>query len=59
MLAMNYIKLGLDQEARDAATELLRQFPDHTLEWDRRYSCYKDPAYLESQHKDLRKAGLK
>jgi adenylate cyclase len=59
MLTLNYIKLGLEQEAHDAATELLRLFPAFTLEWDRRYSCYKDPEYLESQHKDLRKAGLK
>ncbi|UCG05571.1 MAG: adenylate/guanylate cyclase domain-containing protein [Desulfobacterales bacterium] len=59
MLTLNYMKLGLDQEARDAATELLRLFPAFTLEWDRRYSCYKNPEYLESQHKDLRKAGLK
>jgi len=44
MLAMNYIRLGRDQEARAAAAELLRLFPDFTLEWDRQYSCYKDPA---------------
>jgi adenylate cyclase len=59
MLTMNYIKLGLDQEAREAATQLLRLFPAFTLEWDKRYSCYKNPEYLKSQHKDLRKAGLK
>jgi len=59
MLTLNYIRMGLDQEARNSATELLRLFPAFTLEWDRRYSFYKDPENLESQHKDLRKAGLK
>ena len=59
MLTMNYMKLGLDQKARESATELLRLFPAFTLEWDRRYSCYKNPEHLESQHKDLRRAGLK
>jgi adenylate cyclase len=59
MLTMNYMKLKLHQKARDAAAEVLRLFPAFTLQWDRRYSCYKDPEYLESQHKDLRKAGLK
>ena len=59
MLALNYIRMGLDQEARDALAELLRLFPTFSLEWYRQYSCYRDPKYLESQQKDLRKAGLK
>jgi tetratricopeptide (TPR) repeat protein len=59
MLTLNYIRMGLDQEARDALAELLRLFPIFSLEWNRQYSCYKDPKYLESQQKDLRKAGLK
>jgi adenylate cyclase len=59
ILAMNYSRLGRDREARAAAAELLRLFPDFSLEWDRQYSCYKDPAHLERQHDDLRKAGLK
>jgi adenylate cyclase len=59
ILVMNYIRLGRNQEARSAAAELLRLFPDFTLEWDRQYSRYKDPAHLERQHDDLRKAGLK
>jgi adenylate cyclase len=59
MLAMNYIRLGRDQEAHLAAAELIRSNPDYSLELDRRYSCYKDPNILERQHEDLRKAGLK
>ena len=59
MLAMNYIKLGPDQEARDALAELLQLFPDFSLEWNRIYSAYRDPKYLEAQQEDLKKAGLK
>ena len=58
MLAMNYVRLGRDQEARLAAAELIRLNPDFTLEMDRTYSCYKDPRILERQHEDLRKAGV-
>jgi hypothetical protein len=58
MLAMNYIRLGQGKEAREAAAELLRLFPIFSLEWDRKYSYYKNPSHLEHQHEDLRKAGL-
>ena len=58
MLAINYIRLGRDQEARLAVSELIRLNPDFTLEMDRRYSCYKDSHIIERQHEDLRKAGL-
>ncbi|UCH21280.1 MAG: tetratricopeptide repeat protein [Deltaproteobacteria bacterium] len=59
MLTLNYIKMGLDQGARDALAELLRLFPEFSLEWNRIYSVYRDPKYLEAQQKDLKKAGLK
>lgn len=59
MLAMNYIRLGQEKEAREAAAELLRLFPTFSLEWDRKFSYYKNPSHLEHQHEDLRKAGLK
>jgi hypothetical protein len=59
MLTLNYMRMGLGQEARDALNELLRLFPDFSLEWNRIYSVYKDPKYLEAQQNDLRKAGLK
>ena len=59
ILAMSYIRLGRDQEAREAAAEVHRLFPEYSLEWDRQFSVYKDPAHLERQHEDLRKAGLR
>ena len=59
ILAMNYIRLGRDQEARKAVAEVRRLFPEYSLEWDRQFSVYKDPAHLERQHEDLRKAGLR
>lgn len=59
MLAMNYIRLGRHQEAQEAAAKVLRGFPEYSLEWDRQFSVYKDPAHLERQHEDLRKAGIK
>ena len=59
MMTLNYMRMGLDQEARDALAELLQLFPDFSLEWDRTYSAYRDPKFLEAQHKDLRRAGLK
>jgi adenylate cyclase len=57
--AMNYIRLGRDKEGREAATKLLRDYPEYSLEWDKQFSIYKDPENLERQHADLRKAGLK
>jgi adenylate cyclase len=59
MLALIYVRLGREQEARLAAAELIRLNPDYSLEVDRRYSCYRDLHILERQHEDLRKAGLK
>ena len=59
ILAMNYIRLGRDQEARKAAAEVHRLFPEYSLEWDKKFSVYKNPAHLERQHEDLCKAGLK
>jgi len=59
MLAMNYIRLGQEKEAREASAELLRLFPLYSFEWDRKFSYYKNPSHLEHQHEDLRKAGLK
>jgi adenylate cyclase len=59
ILAMNFIRLGHNEEARKEAAEVKRLFPEYSLEWDRQFSVYKDPALLERQHEDLRKAGLK
>ena len=59
MLAMNYVRLGQNQETRLASAKVTRLYPDYSLEIDRRYSCYKDPHIIERQHEDLRKAVLK
>jgi len=59
VLAMNYIRLGREEEARAHAAEVLRINPKYSFEWDRKYSPYKDPAHLERQFEDLRKAGLR
>jgi adenylate cyclase len=59
VLAMNYIRLGREREARLAVLESSRLNPDYSLEVDRRYSCYRDSNIIERQHEDLRKAGLK
>jgi tetratricopeptide (TPR) repeat protein len=58
ILAQNYIRLGQDKEARYHATEALKKNPEYTFKWERKGSMYKDPALIEQQIKDLRKAGL-
>jgi tetratricopeptide (TPR) repeat protein len=58
ILAQNYIRLGQDKEARHHAAEALRQNPEYTFKWERESSLYKDPALIEQQIEDLRKAGL-
>ena len=58
ILAQNYIRLGQDKEARYHATEALKQNPEYTFKWEREGSMYKDPALIEQQIEDLRKAGL-
>jgi adenylate cyclase len=58
LLAMNYIRLGKDEDARLAATRVLHYFPKYSLEWDRKASFYKNPDHLKQQHDDLRKAGI-
>jgi adenylate cyclase len=58
MLTVNYIRLGRERQAREAAAGLLRTFPNFSLEWDRQYSHYQNPAHLKQQHEDLGKAGL-
>ena len=58
ILAINYIRLGRDEDARLAAAQVLHYFPDYSLEWDKNASFYKDPEHLDRQHEDLRKAGI-
>jgi tetratricopeptide (TPR) repeat protein len=59
ILAMNYVRLGRDRDARKEGLEVLRLFPEYSLEWDRKASSYKHSGHLERQHEDLRKAGIK
>jgi adenylate cyclase len=58
ILAQNYIRLGQDKEAHSHAAEALRQNPEYTFKWERKGSMYKNPALIEQQIDDLRKAGL-
>ena len=58
LLAMNYVRLGREKDARRAARNVMREFPGYSLEWDKSYGLYKYKAHLERQHNDLRKAGI-
>jgi len=58
ILAQNYIRLGQEKEARYHATEALKMNPEYTFKWEREGNLYKDPALIEQQIEDLRKAGL-
>jgi len=58
ILAQNYIRLGKEKEARYHAAEGLRVNPKYTFKWEREGSMYRDPALIEQQIDDLRKAGL-
>jgi adenylate cyclase len=58
ILAMNYIRLGKDEDARLSAKRVLHYFPKYSLEWDRKASFYKYPEHLEQQHDDLKKSGI-
>jgi adenylate cyclase len=58
ILAQNYIRLGQEKEARYHATEALKMNPEYTFKWEREGNLYKDPALIEQQIDDLRKAGL-
>ncbi|MBI3795649.1 MAG: tetratricopeptide repeat protein [Deltaproteobacteria bacterium] len=58
-LAVTYSELGREEEARGAATELLKINPTFSLElWIERVH-FKDPLVTERYLAALRKAGLK
>jgi adenylate cyclase len=59
ILAMNYVRLGREEDARKEGAEILRLFPEYSLEWDSKASFYKYPEHLRQQHDDLRKSGIK
>jgi hypothetical protein len=56
---MNYVRLGANKEAHKERAEILRLFPEYSLEWDSKASFYKYSEHLERQHEDLKKAGIK
>jgi adenylate cyclase len=58
VMAVNYIQLGKENQARYHAEETLRLNPEYNLEVARRFAPYKDPAHVEKQIADLRKAGI-
>ena len=59
-LAVCYVELGREEEARAEAAEVLRLNPNYSLEesW-RPIQPFKDPAVLERFFSAARKAGLK
>ncbi|MEJ2137478.1 MAG: tetratricopeptide repeat protein, partial [Desulfofustis sp.] len=57
-LAINYIRLGKEQQAEAHAQRLLEMYPAWNLEDNRKSSFFKNPAHLEKQQIDLRKAGI-
>ncbi|MBW1769040.1 MAG: tetratricopeptide repeat protein [Deltaproteobacteria bacterium] len=60
-LAIAYIRLGREEQARSEAAEVLRLSPEFTLEGYRKQAHGKDmdPAIVESDIEALREAGLK
>ncbi len=58
-LAITYIKLGRDEEARAEATEILRIHPKFSLNYYEKVNPLKCQAVLEDNIACLRKAGLK
>ena len=60
-LAIAYIRLSRKEQARSEVAELLRLFPEYSLEVYRKQPHWRnmDPAVMESDIKALREAGLK
>ncbi len=57
-LAVNYMLLGREEEARFHAAELLRTNPSYSLEAYQSRNPYKNPADMERWLEPLRKAGI-
>jgi adenylate cyclase len=57
-LAIGYSMLGREEEARFHVAEGLKTQPDWTMETERKFYSYKNPADLERHLDALRKAGL-
>ncbi len=59
ILAVCYAELGRQEEAQAEAAEMLRIYPQFSVEAWRPFMPFKDPAMLERELAALRKAGLK
>jgi adenylate cyclase len=59
ILAICYAELGREAEAQAEAAEILRIYPQFSVEAWRSFMPYKDPATVERELAGLRKAGLK
>jgi adenylate cyclase len=59
LLAMSYIELGRESDARAEAAEILRISPQFVLPHPSKQGYVKDVALAERMDADLRKAGLK
>jgi adenylate cyclase len=60
LLAIAYIELGREREARAEAAEILRLNPSFSVKVNQaRFGASKDPAIRERWAADLRSAGLK
>jgi hypothetical protein len=55
---LSLVRLGKIDEARSHIKEALKILPFYSIWFDRQVSYYKNPEDLDSQHQDLRKAGL-
>ena len=58
LLAVTYIELGRDEEARASAAEMLKIKPNITLAWLSKMIPWKNKDHLNRLIGDLRKAGL-
>lgn len=58
ILIVSYMELGMEEEARAEAQEVLRARPTMSLELHRRGHPYKDSAHLERLLSALRRAGI-
>jgi tetratricopeptide (TPR) repeat protein len=59
LLAVTYIELSRDEEARASAAEMLKIKPDTTLEWLAKMVPWKNKDDVNRLIGDMRKAGLK
>jgi len=57
-MVLNYVRLDRLEDARAHAAKLLKLFPGFSLELNHKMSFYRDPAHLQQQQEDLRKAGI-